>query len=598
MLNRIEALPDLLSAAEELERLASLNRQEAVRQAARELAEKIRQNRFHLVVVGQFKRGKTTLLNALLGAPLLPVGMLPLTSVLTVLRYRETPGATVHFEDERQREIELGELAEFVTESGNPRNHKRVARVEVFYPSSYLREGVVLIDTPGVASVYTHNTRLTYDFLPRIDAALFVTSPEPPLTSAELEFLEDLSRHVRRVFLVMNKADLVSPDEMGEVLRFLQRSLPEGFVGDGDRIFTLSARQALDARLAGDAQRLEQSGLAALEQRLRQFLEAEKEQVLLTSVAERLLQAARELRMLLEFEIRALRMPLEQLREKIAEFERQLASAWRQREDDALLLKGGLARLSAAFESAAKEFAAAQSEPLLAAAGAHFRSLPPMSRRKLAAAMDRFVADNVARLFDQWRREFESRALEEFRRLTGRFQDAVNTLIRQVRQTAGDLFGVPIEPFQAAEQLTEMEPTGYYTDRLLDWGLGNAPLLLPGPLFRRYLWGRVRGTIPEELERNATRVAYDFKRRLEKSVRVFEQALDRKLSETIQGLRLAMEAALERQQAGAAQAEQLAAGLSGSIRELERLGERIRGWVPASGAGPSPTSRPAPVHSR
>ncbi|MCL6506794.1 MAG: dynamin family protein [Bryobacteraceae bacterium] len=581
----MEARPDLLSATAELERLAAACRQESIRCSARELARKIEQNRFHLVVVGQFKRGKTMLLNALLGEAILPVAVLPLTSVVTVLRYGEPPRGTVHFHSGRQLEIRVDQLRDFVTENGNPRNLKGVSYVEVFYPSPYLRGGVTLVDTPGVASVYAHNTQITYDFLPRIDAAIFVTSPEPPLTSSEVEFLTHLKEQVSRIFVIMNKADLVEAAQLAEVLDFVRRSLPEGLRGDGQEILTVSARQALEAKRAGDAALLERSGFPVLEERLNRFLRDEKDRVLQASVSRSLSRLIAELRILLGLQIQATRMPVEELRLKIAEFNEHLRMAEGQRQDNVLLLRGGLARLSAAFEEAARSFAESQVGPLAAAARAHFESLRSLPRKKLADAMDRFVAERIRAIFDPWRRQFEASATEEFRQVTGRFQTAINRLIQQVRETAGSLFGLALGHFEAPEELADLEPTGYYTDSLLDWGLGNAPLLLPKRLFHSYLLRRVLKALPLELDRNATRVAYDFKRRLNTSAAAFQQAMEAKLEETIAGIRSALQSALERHETGSAEAAEAIAKLTGTIQELNRLQQALGDNDSADGRG-------------
>ena len=586
MTTGLDVRQDLLSATAELERLAAGHQQQSICSSAKDLAQKIEQNRFHLVVVGQFKRGKTMFLNALLGDAILPVAVLPLTSVVTILRYGEAPRGTVYFQSGQQLGIGIRQLPDFVTEKGNPHNVKGVSHVDVFYPSPYLRGGVTLIDTPGVASVYAHNTQVTYDFLPRIDAAIFITSPEPPLTSSEVEFLSGLMEQVSRIFVIMNKTDLADAHQLSEVLDFARRSLPEGLRGDGREIFTVSARQALEAKLTGDLSLLGRSGFPALEDRLNRFLRDEKGRVFLASVSRNLARLIAELRMFLALQIQAARMPVEELRGKIAEFNEHLRLAGQQREDNELLLRGGLVRLSSAFDSAAKSFAESQVEPLAAAARAHLEQLHSLPRKRLASVMDRFVAERIREVFDRWRREFEALAIEDFRQVAGRFQTTINQLIQEVRETAGSLFGLALGRFQAAEELADLEPTGYYTDSLLDWGLGNAPLLLPGRLYHRYLLRRVLKAVPEELERNATRVAYDFRRRLNKSVSAFQQAMEGKLEETIVGIRGALRSALERHEAGSAEAEDLVAKLSDAIEESDRLQRKLERVASELGAGP------------
>jgi GTPase Era involved in 16S rRNA processing len=215
-----------------------------------------------LVVAGQFKRGKTSLLNALLGQELLPVAVLPLTSVVTMLRFGQQIQAEIVFESGNRLPIPVEDVAAFVTESGNPRNHKHVSRAEVSCPNEYLGEGLVLIDTPGIGSVYSHNTQVTYDFLPRIDGAIFVTSPEPAISEVELQLLNELKDRAEGLFLVLNKADQVGPRELAEVLDFTRQAAKEA------SIFAVSAKRALEAKLRGDPALLESSGLPALEAEL------------------------------------------------------------------------------------------------------------------------------------------------------------------------------------------------------------------------------------------------------------------------------------------------------------------------------------------
>jgi len=114
-----------------------------------ELKNKIKQNVFNLVVLGQFKRGKTSLINALLSAEILPTAVVPLTSIATIIKHGETLHVNVFFNNGNVIEIDPVELNQYVTEKGNPKNEKDVQQVVITYPSPYLKDGVRLIDTPG-----------------------------------------------------------------------------------------------------------------------------------------------------------------------------------------------------------------------------------------------------------------------------------------------------------------------------------------------------------------------------------------------------------------------------------------------------------------
>ncbi len=163
-----------------------------------ELYDRLAEGRFHLAVLRQFKRGKSTLLNALLGGEILPTAVVPLTAIPTFIRHGEKRLTRVYFQqrnDPRQVEAKTPEqlrdfLTDYVTETGNLNNELGVSLVEVFHPSPLLSVGTVLIDTPGIGSTFRHNTEATLNFLPQCDAALFLVPADPPITQVELEDLK------------------------------------------------------------------------------------------------------------------------------------------------------------------------------------------------------------------------------------------------------------------------------------------------------------------------------------------------------------------------------------------------------------------------
>ncbi len=183
-----------------------------------------------VAVLGQFKRGKSTLLNALLAENVLPTGRLPLTGVMTRIRYGETASLTVHYDDGREIAADLLDLPAYVTEERNPRNRLGVTYVDVALPLPLLHD-MLLIDTPGIGSTLTHNTRTAQEASERVDLALFVTGPEPPITSEELAFLREVQGLADRVIVVVAKIDVV-PDAEPEVLAFTRSVVSEALDRD------------------------------------------------------------------------------------------------------------------------------------------------------------------------------------------------------------------------------------------------------------------------------------------------------------------------------------------------------------------------------
>jgi len=282
-----QQVSDLVRASRQLfERL----KDEPQMDRCRDLLVKLAEDRFNLAVLGQFKRGKSSLMNAIMGRDLLPTGLLPLTSAITALCYG--PHEKIVLKRAGwvlDQEIELAELGNYVTEQGNPGNEKGVIEARIEMPVSFLRRGLYFVDTPGIGSTRQANTATTYDYLPQTDAVILVTSVEAPLSEAEENFLRDIQEYVRRLFIVVNKIDLVSPQEREQVLNYIKSGIANLVSSSKVELYPLSARDALRAKLYEDQQLLDTSGLPIFEKRLENFLAEEKANTFLLSVLDDLI---------------------------------------------------------------------------------------------------------------------------------------------------------------------------------------------------------------------------------------------------------------------------------------------------------------------
>jgi GTP-binding protein EngB required for normal cell division len=253
-----------------------------------ELLVKLAEDRFNLAVVGQFKRGKSSLMNAVIGRDLLPTGVLPLTSAITALCYGPREGVWLRRRDSVfEQEIRTDQLADFVTERGNPGNEKGLVEARVELPLGFLRRGLYFIDTPGVGSASRENTATAYRFLPEADAVIFVTSVDGPLGEDEEQFLRDIREHVSRLIVVVNKIDMVAVEEREEVLSYIGDRIAKTVGSDEVPIFSISARTALDARLRGDDASEPGSGLREFEAALSDFLANEQGRTFLLRILDR-----------------------------------------------------------------------------------------------------------------------------------------------------------------------------------------------------------------------------------------------------------------------------------------------------------------------
>ena len=263
---------------------------------SRDLLARLAEDRFNLTMVGRFNRGKSSLLNAILGADRLPTGIVPLTSVIAAVSYGSAEKVTVKYRGRRlDSEIALEELPRYITEQGNPGNCLGVAVANIEFPAEFLRRGFYFVDTPGLGSAIVENTLTTQAFLPEVDALLLVTSFESPLSEDELACLDDASRADLPTFVVIKKHDLVTDPHRTEVIEFVRSRL---MARDGQappEIFSVSAPDGLLAKHSNDADLLRSSGLAELEDRLIRFLIARKQSVFLSRMRTRIEDFFRDL---------------------------------------------------------------------------------------------------------------------------------------------------------------------------------------------------------------------------------------------------------------------------------------------------------------
>ena len=273
-------IADIIRSAQAIE-----TKDQSLQSECRDLLTRLAEDRFNLLVVGRFSRGKSTLMNAILGGDLLPTGIVPLTSVITTVRYGSRQQVVLNFNDGGlRREVPLSQLANYVTQQSNPGNVKNVAYAEIELPVEVLRRGFFFVDSPGLGSSIAENTQTTERFLPQADAFVLVTSYESPLSEEEDRILHRIRLTNKRLFVVVNKQDTVSVEERREALAFVAERLDRFSFSETPRVFSLSARQGLHAKQSGDRDLLDESGLGSFEAELLRFLTEERAQSFLSNM--------------------------------------------------------------------------------------------------------------------------------------------------------------------------------------------------------------------------------------------------------------------------------------------------------------------------
>lgn len=163
-------------------------------------------------IVGEFKQGKSSLVNALVGQTICPIDDDLATSAITLVRYGDEPAAMVRRRDESgaitNEAVAVDRLADWVTEAGNPENHKQVERVEIAVPSPLLKQGLALVDTPGMGGLGAGHAAATLGFLPFADGLIFVSDASAELSAPEIAFLRRATELCPTVLFAQTKIDL------------------------------------------------------------------------------------------------------------------------------------------------------------------------------------------------------------------------------------------------------------------------------------------------------------------------------------------------------------------------------------------------------
>ena len=182
-----------------------------------------------VAILGQFKSGKSSFLNSLIGKSILPVGVIPVTTTITRVQYRKGERAIVRHFDGQQTEVDIRAIEEFTSEAKNPANQKNVEMVDIELSSLQKYPGLRFVDTPGLGSIFKYHIETSENWLPEVGAALLAISSDRPLAENDLQLIRDLRKHTPKIILLLTKADLLSPEQQKEVVHFFRTSLQQEF---------------------------------------------------------------------------------------------------------------------------------------------------------------------------------------------------------------------------------------------------------------------------------------------------------------------------------------------------------------------------------
>jgi len=563
MLNRGDALDQAL------EDLAALGT-DRDRQQLAALRDRLAAARLRVLVAGEAKRGKSTLINALLGRPVLPSGVTPLTAVATTVRYGEDPRAEVRFGDGHEEKHPLAALGDLVTERGNPRNRRGIAAVTVFVDAPVLAGGVELVDTPGTGSVYQWDTDAAHRALETMDAAVLVLTADPPVSASERDLLAKVGDLSVRTFAVLNKADHLDAAGLAEAADFTRRVLAEaGYAG---RVYPMSARAALEK---GEGETGGDPGFAAFAADFAAYLASRGRRDLAVSAAGQARRTARSLLDEVALTRRAAQLRAGDAAGRVERFGARLAEVAVHGRDAVAIADAESARLLVALNDAADEDTPRLGRQVTAELGAlldgELRTAAPGQIEQ--RGRERLVALTVAAA-DAWRQRQRERIEQGLADTDARLAAEEKAELEVLRESAAELLGLDLAVPEPGGRLAEDRRFFYTTAE----DPGQTELLagavrrgLPGGLGRRAAREHLRREAPELVERQIGRARGDLQYRLAETTRALVRVVERRYADGTDRIRAALRAAAELHEASGTEAARMESDLAGREAALHRV---------------------------
>lgn len=290
----------------------------------------VQSTNFKVMILGEFKRGKSTFINALLGEEILPAFATPCTAIINEVKWGERQRAVLHFNQvdgeakKEPKEIPVDEIEEYVVikedvDQSQAINESPYEKLELFWPLELCKDRVEIIDSPGLNE---HKTRqqVTENYLITVDAIILVLSCEQLFSKSEQEVVDNKLRPMGHedIFFVCNRINLIRRNEVDRVKDSAIRKLSSRTRLGPERIFFIDALGALDGKLENDNKALQESGVPQLEIALQNFLTNERGRVKILRPAQELRNAINEVRKTIPEQIAMLKTDVSELEKRYA----------------------------------------------------------------------------------------------------------------------------------------------------------------------------------------------------------------------------------------------------------------------------------------
>ena len=481
-----------------------------------ELKTKIEKNKFYIVVAGLFKRGKSSIINALINKPIAPVAVTPLTAIITYFENDGTDKVEVIFEDGKTKSIGVGEIKGYVAEEENPKNVKKVSHLKVSVKDSELLKKCCLIDTPGLGSVFDHNSETTYNYIPKIDAALFVLGADVPIAKADSDFLKEINATVPRIIYVLNKTDVQEEQQLQEIIHFNKKVIAE-ITGEPENEIIMVPVSCKKENLKPGS-----GNLDSLVKVLTDLIEREKSSILLETSYKQLQTIAGEIRRLLIVQAETLQMPVKEIEEKQTRLRNSVAVMNETRDEFDILVKGQVNRILEKELKKIDSQVQQELQKIKLEINNTFKT-GTISENEIKEFYKSITVKSLASM-EVIKTDSEQNIRDEFKQLMEKYQNRSQSYLNEFSKLLSDMFGADFEMITSPFGLD-----AYSSFYFLEYIHGRTREVKPGIFYKMMpLWARqskYKGILTENidalLEVNCNRMKSDISYKVNESFRKF-----------------------------------------------------------------------------
>ena len=552
---------------------------------------KLDDERFTVVVLGEFNHGKSTFINALLGAPVMPTGITPTTAVLAHVMHGPRATATLVGDDGARKTIAGAALADWLTVDGQANQGKGDGKgatfhhIELTQPAALLENQLTIVDTPGVNDINEQRAEITYGYLPRADAAVFLLDATQILTASERQFLEErILRSTRdRLLFVVAKTDLLDEAELAETLAFAKKHLAA--IVPEPAIFPVSAKRALAGDRVG-------SGMDAFVAALGATVENQRRKLLLDHALADATRVSAFVRQSLAIHRRSLELPLPELEQRIGRAHERLRTGKKVLETAAATVRAETAALKARVRQDLADFTAELRTAVVA-------DLDTVDAGDIRKYLSFYVQDT----WKAWTETEGGRISAELEKLAETVIQVANENVREVLDTVTTELGpadtkveIKVDTLRYDASIFALGALGTTVFLFVD-GLAGGVLTLAAPILAFVLRGKVAAEVKIEAKAQAPlavdRVAALVGPKLDEIIDGFGARLLEFVAQAgdtlTRGISEVLDRALRDRRAADAtvSATADAAGIDAALAALKAIDERIaeirqKVWAPES----------------